>query len=73
MSDNDENGNDVDDDRPSVHIRATSKHGEVDVSVVGASGETTADIKDVAKNRFDHAVDRQADLADDEPDGKGVE
>lgn len=61
------------DERPRVYMRASTPDGEVEVTVQGAKGESTADVKDVAENRFDHAVDRQGDLVEDEPDGKGVQ
>jgi len=59
------------DSRPRIYMRSTSKHGEAEVTVHGAEGESADDIASLAAERFDHAVAGQRDLADDEPPERG--
>jgi hypothetical protein len=61
------------DSRPRIYKRATSKHGEVEVEVVGGEGESSEDIEDTATEQFSDAAKTQKDLRtrDEEPSGKG--
>lgn len=61
------------DSRPRIYMRSTSKHGEAEVTVEGAEGEEAEDLASLAAERFDHAVEGQAALADDDPPERGTQ
>lgn len=58
------------DSRPRVYKRAASKHGEVEVTVEGAEGETFDDIAEEAQEQFEDAVRGQEKLRGRDKDPK---
>lgn len=61
------------DARPRVYMRSATRDGEVEVTVQGCEGEGAGDVASLAAERFDHAVQAQDELAEDDGDRRGLQ